>query len=132
MTQIALLRKSACLVRISIFMELDYHVSRAELFWKGGEIEQAIQSAEKALACNCRHEQNVALWIFIARAKSKIGNYEESNQILRRLIDEKIFLPPIILTLFYNSLKSNKIEKAASNINLIKLFLGNENAPCTK
>ena len=102
---------------------LDFHVSAAEVFWKSGDTGAAIVAARDALDCEVSYEQSVALWIFIARAESKLGNYDESNKILRRLIDEKIYLPPVILTLFYNSLKTGKTEKSLRNLDLVRLFV---------
>jgi len=105
-------------------MSLESHVSAAEVFWKTGETAKAVECAETALTCNPTSEQQISLRIFIARAESKLGNFEQSNNILRALIDEKVYLPPVILTLFYNNLKMNKMEKSLKNINLMKLFLG--------
>jgi len=106
-----------------MYMMLDFHVSAAEVFYKSGDTAKAIECAREALALDISYEQSVALWIFVARAESKLGNYEDSNKILRRLIDEKVYLPPVILTLFYNSLKMNKTEKAAKNMDLMRIFL---------
>ena len=102
---------------------LDFHVSAAEVFWKTGDTSRAISHANEALALEITREQEISLWIFIARAHSKLGNFDESNKILRKLIDDKIYLPPVILTLFYNSLKTNKPEKSARSLSLIKLFI---------
>jgi hypothetical protein len=103
---------------------LEQYISSAEVAWKGGNTALAIHFARKALS-HCRHEGKIiALKIFIARAHSKLKNYKASNAIYRALINEKIYLPPIILGLFYNNFKTASAEKQQLNLNLIKLYLG--------
>ena len=105
---------------------LEKHISAAEVHWKSGDILLAIKSAQIALLHSVSEETTTALWIFTARGYTKLKNYELSNQILRKLINEKIYLPPVILTLCYNNLCMHKMEKSLRNTSLVKIFIDDE------
>ena len=104
-------------------MTTEFHISRAEIAWKSGRVKAAIRSAKRALDICNSGEQRVALSVFLARAYAKIGDYSESNSIYRKLIDEKNYLPPVIMGLLYNSLASTPLsEKVRRNLGLMKLW----------
>jgi hypothetical protein len=103
--------------------KLETCISRAEIAWKSGHSARAIRHATRAIELCNDPRKTTALKIFIARAKSSLGKYAESNEIYRALIDENTYLPPIILGLLYNNFKTASLEKQKCNINLIKLYL---------
>jgi len=107
---------------------LEYYISRAEIFNAEGKIEQALQEAKKALplCINYPKEKEISLRIFIAKCLSNLGMIEQSNKEYRSLIDENIYLPPIILGLLHNSLLLGNDQKVKTNVNLMKLFIGTE------
>ena len=98
-------------------------ISAAEVFWKSGDTSRALQAAEQALEISNCPAKKTALSIFIARAHSKKGNYAKSNELLRSIINENIYLPPIILTICYNNLKLDEMEKSLRNTGLVKIFI---------
>jgi len=107
---------------------LEFYISRAELFYGDGKTEPALKEARKALtvAKNYRKEKEVSIRIFIAKCLSNLGQIEESNKEYRGLIDEEIFLPPIILGLLHNNLMAGNDEKVKNNMYLMKLFVGKD------
>ena len=106
---------------------VEYYLSRAEIFYTKGKVNEAIQSAETALNLCRSHphvEREIALKLFIARAKSHQGLYEESNKIYRSLIDEKVYLPPIMLGILHNNLNLKQGEKVKNNVHLMRIWTG--------
>ena len=108
---------------------IEYHLSRAEIFYKEQNIEQAIEDAQKALALcdnteSSKDEKAISLRIFIARCYSKLGELDISNEVYRSLIDEKVYLPPVLLGLMHNNLSEDKHEKVKRNMTLVKIYLG--------
>ena len=113
---------------------VEFYVSRAEIFYKEGKVEEALEAARLALKAQGAAIANIsnsnpnkatqlaAIRIFIARALAKLGRVEESNQEYRALIDEGIYLPPIILGLLHNNLGEERDEKVCLNLDLMKLF----------
>jgi len=103
---------------------LESYISQAEIAYKSGNCKQAIKYARFCLAM-CSNENTItAVKIFIARGYSKLGKLTESNCIYRQLINEKIYLPPVIMGLLYNSIRLNEnIQKANRNLGLIKLYI---------
>ena len=108
---------------------VEFYISRAEIFYAEGSVEQSIENARLALAL-CKQETHVekstAIRIFIAKALARLGRIDASNREYRALIDEGIYLPPIILGLLHNNLNSDSTEsheKAQRNMELVKLFL---------
>jgi len=108
--------------------KVEKYISLAEIEYKSGNMSQAICHAEEALEeCN-DHTRAAALKIFIARIHSKIGNIKQSNTIYRELLNEKNYLPPVIMGLLYNNFKSNDNNsiKMGRNLGLIKIFVGDQ------
>lgn len=95
-------------------------VSLAEIEYKSGNISAALNYAKEGLAQTGEPEKITAFKIFIARCHAKIGNINESNQIYRELVKEKIYLPPVIMGLLYNNLHNN--QKAKNNLRLMRVF----------
>ncbi|MCL2229097.1 MAG: hypothetical protein FWC00_04695 [Firmicutes bacterium] len=104
-------------------------ISLAEIAFKSGNTKKAIIHAKAALLSDITPQRRVALRIFIAKAHSKLGEYEKSNTIYRALISENNYLPPIVMGLLYNNFKSKEInnEKLSRNIRLVKLYTGGAN-----
>jgi len=103
-------------------------ICRAEIAYKSGQIKTAIRHAKRALAVIARKaapdkaiSKSIALQIFIARAYSKLGLLRESNAIYRKLVNEKNYLPPVIMGLLYNNFQS--LQKTNRNLGLIKIFV---------
>ena len=137
-----------CIVIIMVLFneKLEYHLSRAEIFYRENNIEQAIEDAQMALSLCCAHasldlstsvemtacdeigggdgEKAVALRIFIARCYSKLGDIEKSNALYRELVNEKVYLPPVILGLMHNNLAENKSDKVKKNMRLVRIYFG--------
>jgi len=103
--------------------ELESCLSRAEIFYKQGKVVRALASAQAALLHCKREEQRVALNIFIAKCLSRLGRFDESNAVYRSLIDDKVYLPPVIMGLMHNNLQLKKDDKVSKNMHLIKLFV---------
>ena len=104
---------------------VEFYISRAEIAYRSGKVEESLVEARTALSlCHYKHFENkkTAIRIFIARGLSKLGDIEGSNAEYRALIDDKIYLPPIILGLMHNNLIAFKDDKAKSNMGLIKLY----------
>ena len=106
--------------------DLEHHLSRAEIFYKQDDISGAVNSAKTALACCKDKNKEVALKIFIARCLTKQGKLEESNKLYRDLIDEGVYLAPVMLGLMHNNLSAKKDEKVNKNMKMVKIFIGNE------
>lgn len=106
--------------------ELEFHLSRAELFFREGEVERALRSARRALLLCADKESSkaVALRIFVAKCYCALGEIEKSNAEYRALIDENNYLPPIIMGLMHNNLLQGKDEKVKKNMQLVKIFTG--------
>jgi len=101
--------------------DFEYYISRAEIAYKRGQIKQAIRHARRAGSlCPASGPKYHAVEIFIARAYSRLGQFEQSNRIYRGLVDDKIYLPPVIMGLLYNNLKNP--NKSKRNIALFKVF----------
>ena len=106
-------------------MEVEKFISLAEMAYKSGNTIKAIVYAKSAIISGASHSQTTALRIFIARCHSKIGNFDESNRVYRALLDEKNYLPPVIMGLLYNNFKSSEINtrKISNNLGLMKLYV---------
>jgi len=102
---------------------VEFYLSKAELLYSRGEIEQSIQAANIALSQRPIREREIALKLFIARAKSGLNLFEESNTIYRSLIDENVYLPPVILGILHNNLNLSKDDKTQQNIGLMRIFI---------
>ena len=100
-------------------------ICRAEIAYKRGRVRDAILYARRALENCAEFGQRTALRIFIARAYSKIGKFNESNTVYRALLSENIYIPPVIMGLLYNNFKTNVIstQKMSRNLGLIKIFV---------
>ena len=104
-------------------------ISSAEVAYKSGHTRLAIRHAKSAVKVCSEPGKLTALRIFIARAYSRLGKYRESSVLYRELIDEKNYLPPVIMGLLYNNFHSDSIknvqtlEKISRNLGLIKIFV---------
>ncbi|MCL2570595.1 MAG: hypothetical protein FWE16_05355 [Firmicutes bacterium] len=106
------------------FGELEHHISRAEIFYKTNKIKDAIASASRALElCASKPQKQIALKIFLAKCYAKIGDMESSNNLYRTLIDEKVYMTPIIMGLMHNNISTEKDAKVKMNMDLIKILL---------
>ena len=104
---------------------VEFYLSRAELLYARNEVQAAIKAANTALGIrSVSQERKVALKLFVARALSALGHFEESNVVYRELIDEDTYLPPVILGILHNNLQLSKDEKSEKNINLMHAYLG--------
>ena len=108
--------------------DIEKYISLAEITYKSGNIAQSVIHAKAALRCPSpalTPEMTTSLGIFIARAYSKLGRMDESNRIYRALLNEKTYLPPVIMGLLYNNLKTNKnnADKISKNIGLMKIYI---------
>lgn len=105
--------------------DVEKYISLAEIAYKSGNTLRAVTYAQKAISAGANRSQSVALKIFIARCQSKTGNFNESNRIYRTLLDEKNYLPPVIMGLLYNNFKTSGINtnKLSGNLGLIKLYV---------
>ena len=92
------------------------YISLAEIAYKSGHIRQAIRHAKAGLRRCESQTTSTAFRIFIARCYSKLGEYDKSNIIYRGLLNEKNYLPPIIMGLLYNNLKT-------STLDILKLYV---------
>ena len=101
-------------------MSVERWISMAEIAYKSGNIKSALRHATAGLNRCATPETCTALRIFIARCHSKLGNFDKSNKIYRALLNEKNYLPPIIMGLLYNNFQS---KKAINNVRLIKIFV---------
>ena len=101
---------------------VEYYLSRAELQYARGQTRESIVSAKTALGLEPSLEKKTALELFIARAKSSLGEFSASNEIYRALIDENTYLPPIILGILHNNLRLAKTDKSKKNLALINLM----------
>jgi len=114
--------------------DIEHHLSKAELLYKDGEYHKAIRSCIMALKL-CEDEKNnkitkpglegktVALKIFLAKCYSQIGEIEKSNKVYRDLIDEDVYLPPVIMGLMHNNMVDGKSSKVQKNMQLVKIFI---------
>ena len=100
-------------------------ISLAEIAYKSGNIAKSVVHAKAGLKCDISPEKSVALRIFIARAYSKLGKINESNSVYRALLNEKNYLPPIVMGLLYNNFKAKDIntKKISSNLGLMKIWV---------
>jgi hypothetical protein len=111
--------------------KLEHHISCAEIAYKSGRTAESLRHAKRALRhCTNTDKQTkrlagkaIALRVFIARAYSKLEKYTESNKIYRALLREHIYIPPVIMGLFYNNFKTAGSEKMQLNMRLIKTCL---------
>jgi hypothetical protein len=105
--------------------DVERYISLAELSYKSGNIAKAVSWAKAGLKCDISHEKGVALRIFIARAYSRLGKIHESNVVYRALLNEKNYLPPIVMGLLYNNFKAKEIntKKISQNLGLIKIWV---------
>ena len=103
---------------------VEFYLSRAELQYARGLVDEAIESANTALSLNPNAEKQTALKLFVARAKSSLGEFLESNKIYHELISEFIYLPPVILGILHNNLHLSKNDKSEKNLSLMQIFLG--------
>jgi len=108
---------------------LEFYISRAELFHNNGKVDSALKEAHKALSLSKSYpkEKEISIRIFVAKCLSNLDRIDESNIEYRSLIDENIYLPPIILGLLHNNLRSGNDEKVKNNVQLMNLFMCNEN-----
>jgi hypothetical protein len=109
-------------------MTLENLICRAEIAYKKRSYKTAVRYAKSAVLCCEDTSTCTALRIFIARAYSKLGRYAESNAIYRQLVDEKNYLPPVIMGLLYNCLKTKEgaampLKKVSRNLGLIKILV---------
>ena len=103
-----------------IKVNIEKYISLAEIAYKSGNIKQAIRHARAGLV-RCRsHGTATALRIFIAKGHSKLGEFDKSNKIYRGLLDERNYLPPVVMGLVYNNFKNQKI---INGLRLIKVFV---------
>lgn len=103
--------------------KFDSLISKTEIAYKSGNVTQALRHAKKALD-TCSPSQSIALKIFIARCYSALGKYTESNNVYRELFQEKIYIAPVVMGLFYNSFcGSGNTEKMNLNLRLVKACL---------
>jgi len=102
-------------------MNVEKYISLAEIESKSGNLELAVKHAKKALLLETSTERTVALRIFIAKCYSKMGKIKESNSIYRGLVNEKNYLPPVIMGLIYNNFQDT--EKTGRNLNLMRIFI---------
>ena len=100
------------------------NICMAEICFKSGQISQSLKYAHRALKTCDDINKRVALRLFIAKILGKQGKIHESNAEYRRLINDQVFLPPIMLGLLYNSVQLDSIDKMATNLNLVKVFTG--------
>lgn len=108
---------------------VEFYISKAQILYNQGSVPKAIDVAQTALnllKTNPSAQREVAINLFIARAKSSLGHYEESNKIYRGLISEDAYLPPIILGILHNNLQLQRDEKVTKNVNLLKLIFPSE------
>ena len=99
--------------------DVEKYISLAEIAYKSGNTARAIVHARAALRHDISPEKAISLRIFIARAYSKIGNFNESNKIYRALLNEKTYLPPVVMGLLYNNFNAKKI---GMNLGLLKTW----------
>ena len=105
--------------------EVELHLSRAELFYREGDVSAALKSARRALI-GCRggdENRAVALRIFAAKCYAALGDFEKSNAEYRALLESENYLPPVILGLMHNNLAQQKDDKVKKNMALVKIFI---------
>ena len=106
---------------------LEYHTSRAEIFYREGDVAEGIKEARRALL-HCKdelhRERATALRIFIAKSYSALGDHDRSNSEYRALIDEGTYLPPIIMGIMHNNIEQGRHDKVRHNVHLVRLFTG--------
>ena len=102
--------------------KLESLISRAEIAYKSGRTAEALACAKKAVTECVEPSKVVALKIFIARAYSKLGRFKKSNEIYRELLNEKVYIAPVVCGLFYNNFNGAP-EKLGLNIKLVKSCL---------
>lgn len=102
-----------------------HHTMRAEIFYKEGRVTESIQEAKRAIIYAKEDKQKViALKIFIARAYARLGQIDKSNEEYRKLFEDGVYIPSVLLGLMHNNLESGKSEKAQRNVRLVKIFVG--------
>jgi hypothetical protein len=104
----------------------DYYISRAEISYNTDKINDALCDAKLAQNYADTKARKVAIGIFIAKCYSALHKYEESSKIYRELIKEDTYIPPVIMGMMYNNLKSKSAKKVQNNITLVKIFSGDE------
>ena len=106
---------------------IEHHTTRAEIFYREGRVTESIQEAKRAIIYAKGDRQKVvALKIFIARAYAKLGQIEKSNEEYRKLFEDGVYLPSVLLGLMHNNLEIDKSEKAQKNVQLVKIFIGDQ------
>jgi len=101
---------------------LEHHISLAEIYDKQGRVAMSLKEAKLALDHNPSKEKEVAIKLFIAKAYTKLGDINKSTELYRQLLDEGVYLPPVLLGILHNNLTQNKYAKVKKNIHLVKLF----------
>lgn len=104
----------------------DYYVARAEHEYSKKNFNTALSEAKLAQNYATTKAQQSAIGIFIAKCYTAMGNYEKSSATYRTLIKEGTYLPPIMMGLMYNNLKTKQNTKARNNITVVKLFSDHE------
>ena len=104
-------------------LHLEHVICKAEIAYKSGRIQSAVTYACRALLYCESNSTKIALKIFMARAYSKLGCYDKSNTIYRDLLRQNIYMPPVIMGLLYNNIKTAPMEKLSLNIKLVKTCL---------
>ena len=100
----------------------EYYVSRAEIEYRGGNFGAALQDGILARGYANTAARTTYIGIFIAKCYTALGDYARSSQIYRELIKEDAYIPPLLMGIMYNNLKTKRTEKTQKNITLIKLF----------
>lgn len=105
--------------------KLEYHISRAEIAYKRGNTSLALREGKHALTYCDSPEKTIALKIFIAKCLSKLGDTTASNIVYRNLINEKVYLAPVISGLLYNHFSKEEIDfkKIQNSVRLMKIFV---------
>lgn len=98
----------------------EYFINEAEVFYKRGRVVDAIDSARLALSFL---PGNIAINLFIAKCYARLGFSNKSNELYRSLINDKNFIPPMLVGLLHNNLIISDAEKLSRNIELIKLYV---------
>jgi hypothetical protein len=100
----------------------EYYIARAELFYSENKFNDALAEGKMAKNYAQTKARQTAIGIFIAKCYSALGDYKKSSLTYRELIKESIYLPPVIMGMMYNNLKTKNKEKAVKNITLVKMY----------
>jgi hypothetical protein len=107
---------------VTVAKDAEYYISRAEIAYKSGKMVAAIRAATRAISLTESDSRRIALRIFIARAHGKLGRLTESNVIYRALLREGVYMPSVVMGLFYNSFQVASAEKMRLNFRLVKVL----------